>query len=205
VSALCGFIFLLLIGVVKSWSLRNVPVFVTIATVMIIVGWNRWQLEDHWQEMQKRQTKQEEERGGVLAGRELEWREAWNGILNSPLVGGGKIDKLSYYNAEKFWVSHSTYLDAGLVGGLPGMVLFIWFVFRPIGFLWNQKPETGVGSLLVVFATAIVLISYGSAMQVKFMWILWGIAAPYFVINPQRMKRVRRPAREQPEEVQAAL
>lgn len=193
VSVVCGLLFLLFAGGISPKMLSSLPVVAVGVLLIFGVGWNKLGLNESWEEMGRRQEMQEEALGSgaggkLVAGRSLEWTAALRGILDSPIIGGGYVEKLSYFGNEEFWLSHSTYLDAGLVGGLPGMVLFCWFVFKPILELWRRCRETKIGWLLAVYAVSIISIGSTSAMQMKAFWILWGMAAVCFLPAVARLK-----------------
>lgn len=166
--------------------------------VVIIFVWHRLGLDAEWQQMKERQTQEEESTGsGLIAGRTLEWTAAWNGILSSPLIGGGTVERLSFFDDPNMWQSHSTYLDAGLSGGFPGMVLFGWLVLAPFIRLWPRKQAPVIVWLLAVYAVSIISIGSTSAMQMKHFWMLWGMASVGFVpvlarINSRKIRAMDR-------------
>jgi len=186
-----GLACLLVIGVLAHRSFINASLVLVGIVVVLILGWQRLGLGEHWQELSQRQEQQQSERGSVMAGRTLEWTAAWRGILDSPLIGGGHVEKQSYLDAEEMWASHSTYLDAGLTGGLPGMVLFGWLGLKPILELWRRRREAVIGWLLAVYAVSIISIGTTSAMQMKHFWMLWGVAATCFVSGVAQIKTRR--------------
>lgn len=164
---------------------------VTTAGVLFVLSWNWLGLQEYWDYMQERQATQTEESGALIAGRDLEWKAALNGVLDSPVTGGGKVTLLSYQGNEQYWASHSTYLDAGLQGGIPALALFVWFTLKPLVLLWGRRREFAVGVLLGVYFVTILSNSYGSAMQTKQFWILWGLAAACFLPAVARIKTRR--------------
>jgi O-antigen ligase len=135
---------------------------------------------------------------GLTAGRTLEWTAAWNAIIASPIMGGGEIKTLSYQGHEDLWASHSTYLDAGLAGGFPGMGMFIWFILKPIFELWRRIKNLEVVYLLAVYLVAIVAIASTSAMQLKHFWMLWGMAGTCFLPAVAAVKARVRPGLRTP-------
>jgi O-antigen ligase len=196
VSVACGLLFLLFAGGISPKMLSSLPVVLIGVLLIFGLGWNKLGLNQSWEEMGRRQEMQEEQLGSgagnkLVAGRSLEWTAAVRGILDSPIIGGGHVEKLSYFGQEEFWLSHSTYLDAGLVGGLPGMALFGWFVLKPLLELWRRRREGKIGWLLAVYAVSIISIGSTSAMQMKDFWILWGIAAACFLPAVARVKTRR--------------
>lgn len=189
VSVVWGLFFLVLTRFLSRKSFGSAPLAIAGIVVVLAFVWQRLGLNEHWQEMADRQEKQELDTGSTLAaGRELEWEAAWNGILNSPIIGGGTVTKLSYLNQEEFWMSHSTYLDAGLVGGFPGMALFVWLALKPILELWRRKHDPDIALLLAVYLVSIISIGSTSAMQLKHFWMLWGIAAACFLPSVANVK-----------------
>jgi len=184
-----------LVGVrVLAGGRSYVNVLLALAGIVVVLsfGWHRLGLDEHWQEMKNRQNDQQENTGSALAaGRTLEWTAAMNGILNSPIIGGGSVQKLSYFDDPSMWESHSTYLDAGLTGGFPGMILFGWLVLTPILKLWRRKQVPAIGWLLAVYAVSVISIGSTSAMQVKYFWMLWGMAAVCFTPSGARIKTRR--------------
>jgi O-antigen ligase len=190
-----GVVFLLVLGVLAGRSFANASLALAGIVVVLIFGWHRLGLDEHWQEMKDRQIEQRADTGStVAAGRTLEWTAAWNGILDSPIIGGGTVHKLSYFDDPSLWASHSTYLDAGLIGGFPGMVLFGWLVLKPILELWRRRREAVIGWLLAVYAVSIIAIGSTSAMQLKHFWMLWGMATVCFLPAVVRIKTRRNPA-----------
>jgi O-antigen ligase len=187
-----GVSFLLFIGVSAGKSLSRAPLALAGILMVLVFGWQRLGLEEQWQQMKERQIQQEENTGsGLLAGRTLEWSAAWGGILNSPIIGGGTVEKESYFGFENLWQSHSTYLDAGLVGGFPGMIFFCWLVLKPMLELWRRRYEPVIGWLLAVYLVSIISVGSTSAMQVKDFWMLWGIASVCFLPAVARIKASR--------------
>ncbi len=171
-------------------SVTNTLLAVGGLVVVLLFGWHRLGMDDQWQLMQERQQMQEENTGSdLIAGRTLEWTAAVGGILNSPIVGGGAVRKLSYWDDPSMWMSHCTYLDAGLVGGIPGMLLFIWFTLTPLFKLWPRRLVPGIGWLLSVYVVSILSIGSTSSMQLKYFWMLWGMAAICFVPMPTHARR----------------
>lgn len=163
-----------------------------IAILILAAAWSRLDLKAYWEEMQHRQ--QEEslaigQKSNLIAGRELEWRAAIGGILDSPLVGGGEVNRLSFLDNPEMWASHSTYLDAGLVAGIPGMILFCVFTLKPVASLWRRRREPLILFLLGIYTTSVISIGTTSAMQVKYFWILWGIASSCMGIPAKRYKK----------------
>ena len=183
-----GVVFLLIVGVLSGRSFASTPLALAGILVVLIFGWHRLGLDEPWQEMSQRQEQQQTEEGVLYAGRTLEWTAAWKGILNSPIIGGGHIEKLSYLDNDFMWASHSTYLDAGLIGGFPGMALFCWLVLKPIMELWRRRSEPAIVWLLAVYAVSIISIGSTSAMQSKHFWMLWGMAAVCFIPTGTRVK-----------------
>jgi O-antigen ligase len=153
---------------------------VVLAGAVLTLAWHWLRLEENWTAMMERQTEQVADRGVFVAGRVLEWTAGWGGILNSPIFGGGHVELLSFEGAEEYWVSHSTYLDVGLEGGIPAMVLFVWFTMKPLVMLWDRRREFAVGVLLAIYTVVILCNGQGSCIQSKHFWILWGLAAVCF-------------------------
>jgi O-antigen ligase len=187
-----GVAFLLFTGVSAGKSLTRAPLALASILVILAFGWQRLGLDAQWQQMKERQIQQEEETGSTLAaGRTLEWTAAWGGILNSPIIGGGTVVKESYFGFENLWQSHSSYLDAGLNGGFPGMIFFCWFVLKPMLELWRRRHEPTIGWLLTVYLVCTISIGSTSAMQVKDFWMLWGLASVCFLPAVARIKAGR--------------
>jgi hypothetical protein len=185
ISVVCGILFMLLAGLVPKATLRSVPLIAVGVLLLLGVGWQRLGLGQSWEGMGERQHVQEQEAAGtvggkLIAGRNLEWTAAVRAIVKSPLTGGGEVEMLSYSGQEDLWQSHSTYLDAGLVGGLVAVAFFLWFVLKPLTELWTVRYKAGLPLLLSVYATSIVSIGTTSAMAMKYSWILWGMAAVHF-------------------------
>ena len=192
ISLAWGVIFLLVISVLAGRFSVGLPLAMAAVAAVLLFGWHRFGLDEHWQEMLERQEQEQAAEGTIVAGRTLEWTAAWKGILDSPLVGGGTVQKTSFFGMEEMWMSHSTYLDAGLVGGFPGMALFCWFVLKPILELWRRKREPVVAWLLAIYLVSIVSIGTTSSMQSKHFWILWGLASIAFLPAVARFKNRRK-------------
>jgi O-antigen ligase len=180
VALALGVVFLLVIGLLSGQSFTSASLVLAGIMVVLVFGWHPLGLDARWQEMSQRQAEERAELG-ILSGRTLEWTAAWKGILDSPVVGGGNVQKLSYIDDQEMWASHSTYLDAGLMGGFPGMALFGWFVLKPIMELWRRRREAVIVWLLAVYVVAIITIGSTTAMGLKHYWMLWGIASVCFV------------------------
>ena len=186
-----GVVFHLVIGIRAGKSFTSALLALAVLLAVLVLGLHRLGLDERWQDMIQRQEKQQSERGNLIAGRKLEWTAAWKGILDSPLFGGGHVEILSFQDAPEMWEAHSTYLDAGLAGGLPGMALFCWLALKPILELWRRRREAVIGWLLAVYAVSIISIGSTSAMQSKHFWMLWGIAAVCFLPAVARVKNRR--------------
>jgi O-antigen ligase len=94
------------------------------------------------------------------------------------------------------WAAHSTYLEAGLEGGLPGMALFCYLVIKPLLALWPRRRNLAISFLGGVYAVSIVSIGSTSALQMKHFWILWGIASACFALaRPISATRIMRSQR----------
>jgi len=168
---------------------------------MLVVGWQRFGMDEHLNEMISRQEMQAEgaEHGALVAGREQEWEAAAMGVLDSPLIGGGHVVKKSYTGTEEYWASHSTYLDVGLAGGIPGMILFLWFCARPIIHLWKLRNVSVMLWLLSLYVVILSVNGTGSALRMKHFWILWGMISifvklPFDAWYRARFKMRRAPA-----------
>jgi len=180
-SALLGLIVLLLFaGNCRSLSL--LPLFVGVIGVflMLVVGWQRFGMDEHLNEMISRQEMQAEgaEHGALVAGREQEWEAAAMGVLDSPLIGGGHV---------------------GLAGGIPGMILFLWFCARPIIHLWKLRNVSVMLWLLSLYVVILSVNGTGSALRMKHFWILWGMISifvklPFDAWYRARFKMRRAPA-----------
>jgi hypothetical protein len=182
-----GVAFLLVGGILTGRSFIRTLVMLAGITVVLFFGWHRLGLDERWQEMKARQEDQQAVRGSIYAGRMIPWEAAWRDILDSPMVGGSQMKHLSN-NTWDASLSHSTYLDAGLVGGFPGMALFGWLVLKPILELWRRRREAVLGWLLGVYVVSAISIGSSSAMQSKHFWMLWGMAAACFLPAVARIK-----------------
>jgi O-antigen ligase len=184
VSLVWGIVFLLVYGVLVARTMSSLPLVLAVvaSSVILIFSWHSLGLDDSWQEIQNRQENESADTGATLtAGRTLEWTAAWNAILASPIIGGGHVKTLSYQDQEDLWASHSTYLDAGLGGGFPGMLLFGWFAIKPLFELWRRKNEPVIVWFLAVYLVSVISIGSTSSMQLKHFWILWGMASTCFI------------------------
>jgi hypothetical protein len=173
----------------RSFSIGPLGLGLCCMILILVFGWKRFGVEDNWNEIVTRQTTQAEnaEHSALVAGRELEWLAAWNSILDSPVFGGGHLVQLSMLNEGNIWESHSTYLDTGMVGGFPGMLLFGWFCIIPVIFLWRSRKVGVLLLLLSVYVTCLVVNSDGSNLQAKHFWILWGIVSVLLATTGRRV------------------
>jgi O-antigen ligase len=183
VSLLACLILFFMGGVMMQKALSRWPLMVVGVAVILCLGWQRLGLREHWEEMSQRQKGQQSETGTLVGGRELEWKAAWKGVLDSPIFGGGQVEILSFSGIEERWRPHSTYLDAGLTGGFPAMAMFIWLVLKPLPALWKRREVAAVACLLVVYIGSLIQNSYTSAMQIKQFWMLWGMAFCFFPLS----------------------
>jgi O-antigen ligase len=195
VSLAVGVVFLVGMGVLAHRSFAYAPLALGGILLVLVLGWQRLGLNEHWQEMSGRQLQQHEEQGTIFAGRAMSWTAAWRDILDSPIIGPREDIHLSQLSQDAA-MSHSVYLDAGLAGGVPGMALFGWLVLTPILKLWRRRFEPVIGWLLAVYVVSIISIGSTSAMQLKHFWMLWGMAAvcflPAVAPNKSRSKRAAR-------------
>lgn len=194
----CGLLVLALMFILFSSATENSNMAI-VSVILLAVGawaWNHYDLKENWTDMEERQQIEVAEANlsgtaKLIAGRNFEWTAAWRGILDSPITGGGKVEMLSYQDDPEMWASHSTYLDAGLAGGFPGMMLFGLFVLKPLMALWPRRHEDSIIILLVVYVTSAIAIGSTSAMQVKHFWILWGMASTCFLSAAAKVKARR--------------
>jgi O-antigen ligase len=166
------------------------------ATALIIV-WHPLNLGAYWHETVTRQ----EQQGGLrdpIGGRINEWRAGWDSVMSSPLIGtGGKpVVRYSYFADPALWASHNTYLDVGMLGGLPALILYIIFLSRPLSRLWHYRTDGPCLAMLATYAAACVVIAGNSALQMKHVWILWPLAAMQAAaMEAQEVARPVRPRR----------
>jgi O-antigen ligase len=177
VAVACGLVFIVFAGLVTARALLAIPVVLVACAVVFGVWWSELGLDKAWESTVEREHSQMEDDGSLVSGRQNEWKAAALGIVDSPFFGGGHIELLSYQDNPEMWASHSTYLDTGLAGGLPGMALFAWFVLVPVSRLWHRRRDVFIGCFLTVYVMNAVVISTTSAGQVKHLWMLWGLAA----------------------------
>jgi O-antigen ligase len=190
-AACCGILVLVLTVGLSSdrTALLNIIVVSGIALMVMAGAWNRFGLGAHWNEMKEREENQaaqaqQEGNASIVAGRSSVWGDAWGGILDSPIIGGGDVTITSaqYQNAPEMWAAHSTYLEAGLEGGFPGMAFFCYLVIKPLLALWPCRRNAAISFLGGVYAVSIISIGSTSALQMKHFWILWGIASACFAL-----------------------
>jgi O-Antigen ligase len=181
VAVVCSVMFLFFGGLVSKQAMLAAPIVLVAGALVIALFWSQLGLDKSWEFTVHRQEVDTTEGGSVVAGRQNEWKAAALGVLDSPIVGGGHIELLSYQDNPEMWASHNTYLDGGLVGGLPGMALFIWFVVKPLVGLWHRRRDFIIGCFLSIYLMNAIVIATTSAAQVKDLWILWGVAAAWFV------------------------
>ncbi len=202
ISTLVGLIVLLLFaGNCRFLSLFPLLIGLAGVVLMLAVGWQRFGMNEHLNEMISRQEMQAEdaEHGALVAGREQEWEAAAMGVLDSPLIGGGHVVKKSYAGTEEYWASHSTYLDVGLAGGIPGLILFLWFCAMPIIQFWKLRNVSVMLWLISLYVVTLSVNSTGSALRMKHFWILWGMISifakfPFDAWYRARLKMRRAPA-----------
>jgi O-antigen ligase len=175
VSLAVGVVFLVVLGLLAHKSFAYAPLVLGGVLAVLVLGWHSLGLNEHWQEISERQLQEEQAEGTIFAGRSISWTAAWRDILDSPLTGPREDIHLSQLSQDAS-MSHSAYLDAGLAGGFPGMVLFGWLVLTPILKLWRRRFDPLIGWLLAVYVVSIISIGGTSAMQLKHYWMLWGMA-----------------------------
>lgn len=152
-----------------------------IAVTVAVFSWFHFDLGKSWGEIQGRAEYYESMNGDSrFAGRDLVWHEAVGAIFDSPLIGGGKPDIESYAGAESMWASHSTFLDAGLMGGIPGFAMYLGFVLYPIYLAICFKKDPNVWLLMSAYITALVTLVSLSGMQYKYWWVLWALFSIWF-------------------------
>lgn len=113
---------------------------VTLTVILTALGWLLYKQAMHPTHTQS-----------LVGARSYLWIPAWNAFLRSPLLGEGPFTYISQYVSvhsvpphEFFVYSHNLYLDTLSGSGLPGLVVFIWFVVILIIELFrNFKNSTG--------------------------------------------------------------
>lgn len=148
-----------------------------LSVLVVAAAWYSLGLDRYWEGTAERQAAQ----GGYnnpLSGRTLEWKAGWESVLSSPIIGtGGKpVVRYSYGEHPELWASHNTYLDAGMLGGLPALLCYLYFLSVPLGCLWSRRADGSCLALLATYVSACVAIAGNSALQMKHVWILWPLA-----------------------------
>ena len=116
----------------------------------------------------------------LLAGRDNVWFYGAKAVASYPLFGvppEAVVDiPAEYEDNPEFFCSHNTFIDAGLVGGIIGMILFGWFLIQPLRAL--LRPTDGVAHItaLVTYFEILLMISVGSLINLKTLWLLWPLA-----------------------------
>ena len=160
-------------------SMRNPLLSVAAVASALCVGaycWFKFDLKKNWEEIGARAEYYQVTHGsGLLSGRDVVWQEAFDAVLNSPIIGGGKAEIKSYAGQEEMWASHSTYLDAGLLGGVPALVFFAGFVMVPFYVAWKHRHYEYVWLFLSCYTIAALTLTSLSGMQYKYLWVLWAL------------------------------
>lgn len=99
--------------------------------------------------------------GGDAPSRWIEWRAAWDAIMDSPLVGRGLqgeyngygFRELAFHNNDFTWL-HSGILHMGLKAGLVGWVILfgMWAMF--LGFIYKHRHEGSVDARMLMLMGA---------------------------------------------------
>ena len=175
VAVVGGLLFLVVAGLVSVRTLYLASPVIIAGGLILGTAWNQLNLDKAWSFTIERQSHDNMYGGSLISGRQNEWGAAAMGVLDSPIIGGGKIIMRSYQDNPEMWASHCSYLDSGLAGGIPGMILFCFFVIYPIKRLWRGRHDPVVACFLAMYVMNAIVIATTSAGYVKTLWILWGI------------------------------
>jgi O-antigen ligase len=162
----------------RIFMLHPLLTFGVVAAVLFLgaLCWKRFGLGRSWEEIERRvEYYQTTQASSFLAGRDVVWQEAFAAVLKSPIIGGGKPEIVSYAGREEMWASHSTYLDAGLIGGIPALLFFMGFIIYPVYFCWKHRHIRAVWMFLTSYAVAASTLTSLSGIQYKYIWMLWAL------------------------------
>lgn len=138
---------------------------------------------------------------GLPDTRAATWPEAWQRLLEHPIIGHGP-----YYAAEHglgFWFwPHDIYLYVGNLVGLVGLSFFLWLLFRMLAITWPRVDDLAhpsyteaylliVNTQLILFMVDQVKIEYlrNSIYQYQ-VWLLFaGAVAAAHIAQRQRQGR----------------
>lgn len=164
---------------------------VTALVGLVGVGWNLG-LREHLEEIQHRQQIQEGQQGTVLGGRSDVWSEGLECLLDSPILGGGRVVTAAYSGREEMWASHNTYLDAGITAGIPGILFYCLLLYGPILGVWSRRAGVGCGIALAVAFFNVLYIAAMPAMQSKMTWVIGAILCVVLAERSQAVSGARR-------------
>jgi O-antigen ligase len=83
------------------------------------------------------------------------------------------VVRYSYEDNPDLWASHNTYLDVGMLGGFPALVLYLIFLSKPLLRLWPWRADGFCLALIATYFGACVVLAGNSALQMKHTWMLW--------------------------------
>ena len=100
------------------------------------------------------------------------WKTAWYIFQENPLtgVGVGSFNRMAKLNSERYQVNdevhlyiyaHNQYLAALATRGIPGLILFLLFLFYPIYIAMSQRstdPGVEIARLAVIFLCLVYII-----------------------------------------------
>jgi hypothetical protein len=158
---------------------RNSPVLLLVglvgvaAVVVVTDAFNSQQkLEGLWLAYEE----QSEEMGAIASRNEV-WECSIDTISRYPLFGhvfSGGVEKLpAQYVSRGYYLSHNVFLDFGRKGGIPGMLMFGYFLFYPVILaLRTGRAFYFRGFLLTMLAQLLFFLSL-SFWTYKPFWAFW--------------------------------
>ena len=144
-----------------------------------------------------------------LLNRYAEWRDEWNGILKSPILGHGFGTQFRTFNIidkVHLWMgfSHNSYIylifKTGFIGGLLFIIANGWFLYK--SFQLARSPQLSIFSRTLVravsgFLVAILIGAYvGPAFDRKSVLIWMGISAGVILACDRKIRNFKLSNRE---------
>jgi hypothetical protein len=114
------------------------------------------------------------QKGGLMSGRETVNTNGILAIRHSPLIGMHRDEYMIKFTAGTYTFTHNAFLDAGVAGGIPGILFCLLFFLAPIaGIFKNWKKIPQIFPMLVVYLNWLIFMMMISSLSYKIIWLLW--------------------------------
>ena len=112
-----------------------------------------------------------------LGGRAEVWTYGFRAVLKYPVLGpvGRYYAKPRSYTGAgaEYWCTHNSFIDAGIAGGVPGMVGFAVFFLLPVYRLWPVRRHVVAMLALTMYTVTGLMMFSASILNHKTFWIMW--------------------------------